>query len=376
MIYLWLSLLFAPLLRLLVGAGVNPPRRVLVVQVAKIGDLVCSTPVFRELKSRHPQVQLHALVTSVNRPLLLASPHVDEVVTVDPTSFHGFMGRWRLRGLLRRGRYDAIVCLNVSTVLAVAALWAGIPRRLAVTSSFGGRSYRLAARLWTDTEMHLGDRLIQETYLSLLGRLGVSGGSVRKEVYAVPGSDEAVQRLLDGVSGPLFGIGVSSANRLKALGGNTITAIARALLEEVPEAHVVLIGAPEDRAEAETIRAALRAGAVIEACGRLSLGELPKLLAELDLFIGVDSGITYMADALDIPLVSVAGPCNMLETRPVGNHAVILQRDDLVCLPCAHIFRAPYSCHLDTRACITGIDATRIAETALALWRETGGRER
>jgi hypothetical protein len=62
----------------------------------------------------------------------------------------------------------------------------------------------------------------------------------------------------------------------------------------------------------------------------------------------------------------------MKETRPVNAHAVILQ-EQLPCVPCAHIFKAPYSCHIGTRACIVNVQAGTIADAALALLSEHKG---
>ncbi|MCK7500104.1 MAG: hypothetical protein MZW92_64605 [Comamonadaceae bacterium] len=95
----------------------------------------------------------------------------------------------------------------------------------------------------------------------------------------------------------------------------------------------------------------------------LGLAELPALLARLSAYVGVDSGVTYMADAVGVPLVSVAGPCNMAETRPLGNHAVIIQRQ-LPCAPCAHIFAAPYHCRTGTHACTRTVGAEEIVAAA------------
>ena len=91
---------------------------------------------------------------------------------------------------------------------------------------------------------------------------------------------------------------------------------------------------------------------------------MPELLARLALFVGVDSGLTYMADALGIPLVSVAGPADMQDARPLGRHATILKRD-LPCAPCSHYFRAPYACRIGTRECIKDITAEEISTAAL-----------
>ncbi|MBK7766701.1 MAG: glycosyltransferase family 9 protein, partial [Sulfuritalea sp.] len=219
-------------------------------------------------------------------------------------------------------------------------------------------------------EKHRGERLIQETYLALLERMGVVGGCVDKEAFAVAGAEARVDAVLGLSREPmLIGIGVSSANRLKALGSVKIEAIAGQLLLAQPGARIVLVGSHEDSAQAALMVRALPHGSVITACGALSLAELPALLKRLALFVGVDSGITYMADAVGTPVVSVAGPCNMLETRPLGRAAVILQRDDLPCAPCAHIFNAPYTCRVGTRACVEEIPAGEIVTAALAMLR-------
>ncbi len=370
MIHLLLTLLLSPLLCLFAGRASQPPRRVLVIQLAKIGDLLCSTPVFRELKRCYPEVELHVMATKINAPLLHANPHVDNVVVADARNFGGAIGKALLARQLRDGSYDTVICLNAGAAYATAALWAGIPRRMAVLSNFGGSSHRLAARLWTDVEPHRGDRLIQETYLALLSRIGIEGGRIDKDAYATPGAGAKGDALLGPQPGLLIGIAVSSANRLKALGSEKIVAIGRLLLDSRPDLRLVLIGSNEDIPQATEIAAQLPMDKVINLCGACDLVELPAILKYFAAFLGVDSGITYMADAVDVPLVSVAGPCNMVETRPLGQRVTILQRADLPCAPCAHIFRAPYVCHTGTRACILEIDAAQITTAVLALLQQ------
>ena len=367
MFYLWLTWLVSPLLRRLAGRAAAEPQRILVIQMAKIGDLLCSTPVFREIKARYPQVHLAVMATAQNVPLLRANLRVDEVIVAEAKAFRGLGGKWRLICLLRQGHYDTVVCLNAGAAYAMATLWALIPRRLAVQSNFGGASHRLAARLWSEVEMHRSDRLIQATYLALLARLGISAGRLDKEVFTAHGAAGKTDAVLGQVTGVLVGIGVSSANRLKALGSEKIIAVARQILAAQPAARLVLIGSGEDKSQAEEIASQLPPGTVIDACGGVGIAELPALLQQLTVFIGVDSGVTYMADAVGVPLVSIAGPCNMQETRPLGKRVIILQRADLPCAPCAHIFHAPYTCRVGTRACIEGIDARQIAHAALAL---------
>jgi ADP-heptose:LPS heptosyltransferase len=368
MIYALLTLLASPLLRALAGKGPLSPRRILVIQMAKIGDLLCSTPVFRELKRCHPQAEIHVLANPVNAPLLNLDPHVAAVLQAEARDFKGLAGKLSLARRLRAGRYDAVVCLNAGVAYAVCSLWALIPVRLAVRPDFCGRACRVAVRLWSAVEAHRGERLIQDTYLALLGRLGVAGGSRAKEVHAAPDAEDKVRALIGGAAEPLVGIGVSSGNKLKELGTGKLAAVIDGLLARDGGLRVVLVGSAAERSQAAAVIAAVsHPGRVIDATGHFGLAELPALLARLAVYVGVDSGVTYMADAVGIPLVSVAGPCNMAETRPIGHHAVIIQRE-LPCAPCAHIFRAPYHCRTGTHACTRDVGAGEIvAEVARLL---------
>lgn len=373
MIYVLLTLLVAPLLRVLAGPGrPSAPRRIVVIQMAKIGDLLCSTPVFRELKRRHPRAEIHVLADPLNAPLLRLNPHVAAVLEARAAEFKGLSGKLKLTRRLRAGHYDAVVCLNVGVAYAVCSLWSLIPLRLAVLPNFCGRAYRLAAHLWSAVEPHRGDQLIQDTYLALLARLGISDGSRSKEVHCTPGAEDKVRALLGEDPGPWVGIGVSSANKLKELGAEKIAAVASGLLAHNAALSIVLIGSEADRPQANAITAAVHAaGRIVDTTGRFALDELPALLARLRAYVGVDSGITYMADAVGIPLVSVAGPCNMAETRPLGVHAVIIQRT-LPCAPCAHIFNAPYDCRTGTHACTKEVAANEIVAAVSRLLDEVG----
>jgi len=82
-------------------------------------------------------------------------------------------------------------------------------------------------------------------------------------------------------------------------------------------------------------------------------------------YVGVDSGITYLADAFDIPTVDLMGPANADDQRPTGPGALVL-RTDLECAPCSHAFRAPYHCARGDRACVTNCNPIRLADQVVA----------
>lgn len=368
MIQVLLSWIFLPPLWLLQRRGVGAPMRILVVQTAKIGDAVCTSPLLRELHTTFPHAALAVLATPLTAPLFRASPRVDQVIECDGLALRGPLAKLRLALRLRRERFDLALCCNAAAHWPCLLLWAGIPRRVGIVPNYLGNSMRLASGLWTEAVPHRGGRLVMETYGDMLAACGLPAGSLDKEVYAEAGTEDKARAIVP--NGPeAVGIAVSSGNKLKELGEHKLAGILARLLARRPAARVVLLGTAADRALAEALITCLAArfsGRIIDACGATNLAELPALLQRLDVFVGVDSGLTYMADSLGLPLVSVAGPADMDDARPVNPRAVVIRRE-LPCAPCSHYFRAPYGCRIGTRACITEVTEDEIVAAVCRL---------
>jgi ADP-heptose:LPS heptosyltransferase len=134
------------------------------------------------------------------------------------------------------------------------------------------------------------------------------------------------------------------------------------------DAYIVLIGSEHEIKAADAVlQTAVKKDRVINVAGKLRLNELPALVEKLSLFVGVDTGITYMADALSIPLIDIAGPSDMKDQRPTGKNALIIQKSDLPCVPCSHTFKSPYYCKINTRGCIESVLPEEIYHAAKKL---------
>lgn len=371
MIYLLLTWLCWPFVVLLSRSVPSVPQRILVIQRAKIGDVICSTPVFKSLRMQFPTAEIDVLAGSAAVGLLKANPQLNAVHVWSDADLAGLRGKWRLMRMMRARRYDIAICLNVGLVYPLACFWSGIPLRYAVRPNFLGTSYRLACGLWTEMEAHDGRRLIGETYAALLRRVGVKETGVPKEVFSTPNALSKAEAFLSASTHPRIGIGVGAGNKLKALGPEMLGDILAGLFEKYPGCSTVLIGTKADQVIAAQLIARFPEMSVVNGCGAFDLVEMPAMLQLLDVYLGVDSGITYMADALGLPLVSVAGPCNMNETRPTGQKAVILQKFP-PCAPCAHIFRAPYSCATGDLACLRTIEPGEVVRVLCGLLTDLG----
>lgn len=378
MIYLWLTRLLAPLLRWRAGpAGGSvaaSPRAVLLIQTAKIGDFVCTTPLLRELRRGWPDAELHLLIHPVNAPLARHNPYTARVHLLPAGGLKGLSGRLWLWRLLRREAIDTTICVSPSLALWLMPLWAGVARRASVLPNYGGDSYRRAQRFLTHGEAHVAGRLLLETEFALLRQLGLTPASGAKEAWPAPDAAAAAAALLAGAAAPLVGLGVSSGNKLKELGEDQLLALAQGLLQG-GIGTLVLVGGPDDRGLAQRLRTRLAesgngADRVVDSVGSLDLARLPALLGRLDAYVGVDSGITYLAEAAGVPVVDLMGPADADDQRPTAARAIVL-RPALPCAPCSHAFRAPYACAIGTRACVREVAMALPVKAVLDLLKDS-----
>ena len=328
-------------------------ERILLVQTAKIGDMLCATPVILALRQHYPDAELTVLHAPVTGKIIAGLSEVDHCIAIRSDSWRGLAGKWRLARLIAAGRYDLAVNLSPSLPLLCGLIWAGVPRTLSIMPTRVGRTLAALRRCIDITEQHRPGELVLATKQRLLQQQGIAMG-LRKKM-AIAASGEAVcDRLGITRDHSAIGLAISSANKLKELGEDLLSALVTRLLQDYP-GQVVLIGGPEDGPSATAVVGRVQGGErVINAAGAFQLDELPALMQRLKLFIGVDSGLTYLADTFDVPLVSVVGPMDFREQRPMGERVRFVVKKP-ACYPCVFIFDTPYYCKQKNRGCITTV---------------------
>ncbi|MBI5888732.1 MAG: glycosyltransferase family 9 protein [Deltaproteobacteria bacterium] len=364
--------------------GVQPPRVLsggraraggaqgesfVVFQTAKLGDMICSTPVFREIKRAYPASRLGVVIHPATRPLLKHNPHIDEIIEFDPRLYRGVAGKIRFAFALGKRGYSSALILMPNAANILAAFWALIPKRVCVYPNFTGPTLRRLLALNTHLEYHGEGRMSMETYLGALRQFGIKNCGMQKEVYAPKEADAKAAAYLKG-DGPFAGVAPGTANVMKEWGREKFLELSKRISDETT-ATVVVIGSEKERAAGEEIVGACRASGgrrrAINACGAFSLEEAPALLKRLSVVIGVDTALIYMADALDVPAVDIAGPCDMNDQRPIGKGSVIIQKKSLPCVPCSHTFRVPYECREGHRSCVADVTVEEVFSAAVKI---------
>ncbi len=372
MLYIFFTLLAMPFLVLL-RWGRQPAQggRILIVQMGKIGDTVCALPVFREVRRAYPSAHLALLTTPVGQQTVQGNPYLSEIIVREAAEFRGWWGKYRMAALLRGKRFDTALFLTPNVPQVIVSTWAVIPRRFSLLPDLSGITYRLAAFLTTACVPHRAGESLGAAYQRLLQVAGLPDPQMRREIPVSVAARVEVDRFLSrtGVqpSERLIGLAPASGNKLKEWPAERFAQLADSLVERYG-ARIVLLGGAADREVSMRVQEIMRYKAV-DACGVFTLQTFPALLERLSLFVGADSGPLYMAQALGVPCVVIAGPCSLTE-RDLAPSTIVVEKP-LPCFPCVFAFSTPYTCRMGHHRCI---HETEVAEVAQAAERLLAGR--
>jgi lipopolysaccharide heptosyltransferase II len=340
--------------------------KILVIQNGKIGDLVCTTPIFRELKKKFPTAEITALIISKARGILDNNPRVDKLIIID--EYKSTAGKFRLLAKLRREKYDWAINILPDSFTDIISFWSLVPNRITTTYRYSGEIVGLLSILNNYRLEYKRHTPLTEHYLSLLKFIGIEEPSEEKELFIKPAEEEKASEFLRArnldVDDLLIGISVTAGIKLKEWAPDKFAILADKLIKE-KGAKIIFIGSADDRSSVEGVKKMMQNNSV-NACGLFKLSELPALLKKLKLFISVDTGPLYLADALGVLVVDIVGPVDVDELYSLDKRSEIVQKK-VYCVPCAHMFYVPRFCKEGHLRCFKEIAAQDVFDAAVRL---------
>jgi lipopolysaccharide heptosyltransferase II len=346
------------------------PKRILVLRMDLIGDLVLSLPVVRSLKRTYPDAEIDLLAIPSSSKVVMNDPDLTEVITYDPNIWRrpkalfnrqNWREAWALRGRLQARHYDLAVSVFGSWA-AILAVLSGAQRRV----GFGRESYpgfmtdSVAGAHWNKSDhLHEVDYCLK--LLQAAGATITSDDRIPRLHVSAQAQQEIDEMLLQqGIqpNGPIIACHVSSNNGQSKRWPIPywVKLIDWLICED--SMTVVLTGARDDLPFIETILSRTHEQPVNMA-GKTSLTQLAALLERANLVITGDSGPMHIAAAVGTPLIAIHGPTDPAKSGPVSPHATVL-RSDIWCSPCYTARGEPANCRFFTTQCMKNITPEQV----------------
>src|SRR3989338_11661837 len=106
-------------------------KRILVVNVNWVGDVIFSSPVFKALKKAYPDARISCLAVPRVKGILESIPYVDDIIEYDEKGKHRTpLGKLGLILRLRLRHFDGAFLLHRSLTRALFVFFAGISVRV------------------------------------------------------------------------------------------------------------------------------------------------------------------------------------------------------------------------------------------------------
>ncbi len=354
------------------------PRRILVIRLDLIGDLVLSLTVVRALKRTYPAAEIDLLALPASAKVASYDPNLSKIITYDPNIWRRpkalfQLKNWRevsvLRQKLHSRHYDLAVSVYANWA-AILAVLSGAQRRVGygpegypgfMTDSVpGGIPGRW--RHWAPL-----DNKHEVDYCLVLAQ--AAGATLTPDdriprLYVDEKTREEVEQLLlrAGLQPhkPLIVCHINSNNGQSKRWPIPYWATLLDRLIRQEGTQVVLTGAPGDMPQIDQVTSRMHERGAINLAGKTSLTQLAALLQRADLLISGDSGPLHMGVACGTPIIGIYGPTNPSLGGPVSLDATVL-RSGIWCSPCYNA-RDTADCPFYTTQCMKNILPSQVFE--------------
>lgn len=295
--------------RVLLGKGgkkafdIGAVKTILILRNDKIGDMIISTPLFRELKKRHPGVAIDVVASSGNADIVRDNPHVRDVIIWDEKQGAGkdFQTIWAIR----RRAYDVI--FSTSNRFSIPFLM-----RIKLLGAKYLIGFKIARYRTNTAELGMYDYTVDcvrsepllRSYFAAFGQFGLAPGlesepiDARYELFGVEVHAAKAWQFFAALrkeyrGAVCFNGQGSGSNRTIAV--EDAARLCAGVADQHPDHAVIVTFAPEGKARAsEIVKRSARPNV------RLSFDtghvlELAALVRECDLLISPDTSLIHMA---------------------------------------------------------------------------------
>ena len=350
----------------------TPPRRIAVLRALQLGDLLQAVPALRALRNRFPEAEITLIGLPwaaefvrrfqhyLDRFVEFAGyPGIDEVHYIPERSAR-FLAEQRAYG------YDLVIQMHGSGKTSD-------PLALAL----GGR---VTVGYYANEEMAhcltLGMPYPEDwpevlRNLGLVKLLGCTDLCTRLEFPLLAEDRREANTLLlrlPSRKGPLIALHPGARPPARRWPLERFAAVGDALAERYG-ARILITGAPSEEAMAREVVERMRIPA-LDLSGQTSLGGLAGLIAQLDLFISNDTGPAHIANALDVPSITIFGPADPRRWAALDQSRHPIMYQPVACSPCGF-----WECPIDHR-CLRLIEPEQVIAAAERCFIETQAAQR
>lgn len=288
-----------------------PTTSILIVRLTAIGDIVMSSPVPTAIKNQNPNTKISWIVHASFAPLLKDHPDIDNVIEFDLDLWLDLWEKKKLiklsrqstkiRKILSEYKFDRAIDLQGSFLTGLISKLSGAEQRIALGSASMNSWFMNKTISRT-----IGDQTqIGAEYRYLVNQLGCSDKNWKMHVPTCENANKtAREKLYEKLNGDDYAVIVPFAQYPQKKWFDDYWQQIILRIRGRYKLKTIIVGGENGLTEGEEM--AKRTGA-INFAGKTSLEETAAIIKGASLLIGVETGLTHMGHALNIPTIALFG---------------------------------------------------------------------
>ena len=284
---------------------IKKSQSVLFLRYDRIGDMVITTPVFRELKLAYPDISITVLASKANQNVLLNNPYVDHIITNHKNSlFQDLPSLLKLR----RQKFDACVEFDHSVVPhAILRLKIINPKKVISVKKdgrYGVNGSELSLYdFYTDKpkKSHFRD-----IWLATLKPFDVKPKSNNYDLFITDTQQKQAQDFIKQYSSKfLVGINLEGAVKGKKIKFPELWKICQGLYKANNNIQIIILTTPSNLQYVDEKVTEKLLDYVVTSYKTNTILDVAALIKCLDLVITPDTSIVHIASAFNTPIVTI-----------------------------------------------------------------------
>ncbi|MBI5345796.1 MAG: putative lipopolysaccharide heptosyltransferase III [Chlamydiae bacterium] len=311
-------------------------KKILVVKLRHLGDVLLTTPVFHVLKTRYPNITIDAFVYEESKPILASHPSISNIFTYDrkirkKNLFSRLRSELKILLNIKKQKYDLVINLTEGDRGALIALFSKAKYKVGFDPEKNG--FVGKKNIYSHVVKHCKTpRHTVEKNLDAVRKIGIFPQEEEKELFFhIPQNDlDKMKQLLSQNHIDDF-ILIHPTSRWRFKCWDKFRSLAKILSQK--NIKLVFTSA-NDRQEIDYVNEIVQDLPVLNLAGKTSIKELGALIKLTKCLISVDSLVLHLASALKVPSITLFGPTSDVLWGPWKNEKAKVVSFPISCRPC------------------------------------------
>jgi len=301
-------------------------KRILIVRPDRIGDVVLSTPIPREIKRTFPDSFVAVMLKKYTSDVYLHNPYIDKIILIDDKDDNSMESFWKKVDEIRSYKFTHALMLLPNERINYILFFSGIPYRVGV----GHKLYQfLTFTRYVDRKKYNPLRHEADYCMDLARKIGVITNNLEPEIFLTNEEKERAVYLRNKfLDGKKFLIGIHSTSGNSA--PNWTASSYKKIVMKLIDSKDIRVAITDNNPPSEL----LNIDEVIYPNIDKSLRESIINFSTLDLLLSASTGPMHICAALKVKTISLfcrLTACSPNLWGPLGNQSNIIMPGENYC---------------------------------------------